>query len=74
MSRSEDTIRRDERRSAWSDAKLAVRCYARDPSDANAGRVNRAWRKVRRTMTTAIGRRIERKSDGMPINNRMHHF
>ena len=64
MSRSEDRAQSDdkraERRLAWSDAKLAVRLYAHDPSDANAGRVNRAWRKVRRAMTTAIEHRIGR--------------
>lgn len=65
MSQFEDRARSDnrheERRLAWSAAKLAVRCYARDPSDTNAGQVRQAWLKVRHATTTAVDRRIERQ-------------
>lgn len=37
----------DQREVAWSAAKLAVRSYARDPSNRNAGEVQRAWARVR---------------------------
>ncbi|MFQ5466529.1 MAG: hypothetical protein ACE5DS_00175 [Kiloniellaceae bacterium] len=37
----------DERKAAWTDARLAVRRYARDPSDANARTVKTAYRHVR---------------------------
>ena len=36
-----------ERQEAWARAKLAVRAYARLPSDHNAMKVNEAWRMVR---------------------------
>lgn len=36
-----------ERQEAWSQAKLAVRAYARSPSEQNAERVTRAWKRVR---------------------------
>jgi len=69
MSRLEDSVRRDERRSAWAAAKLAVRSYAHDPSDVNAGQVRRAWLKVRRATDTAIARRAGRKLDGVSRGN-----
>jgi len=68
--RAQSDLRRAERRSAWSAAKLAVRCYARDPSDANAGQVRRAWLNVRRATTTAIDQRIERQLDRTPLGTR----
>ena len=71
MSRLEDKARRDERRLAWSDAKLAVRSYAHDPSDANAGRVNQAWRKVRRVMSTTIDRRMRHEPNGTSSDHRI---
>jgi hypothetical protein len=49
----------DERRAAWSVAKLAVRSYARVPTASNAGRVRSAWRRVRAAMTRAVDRRVE---------------
>ena len=52
-----DSLREGERREAWLAAKLAVRCYAREPSEANAGRVRSAWRRVRRTMAETAVRR-----------------
>ena len=65
--RSDD--RHDERRLAWSAAKLAVRCYARDPSDTNAGQVRQAWLKVRHATATAIDKRIERQMERTPLGN-----
>ncbi len=52
-----DTLREDQRREAWLAAKLAVRRYAREPSEINAGQVRSAWRRVRRTMTETAVRR-----------------
>jgi len=37
----------DERKVAWTNARLAVRRYAKDPSDANARTVKTAYRHVR---------------------------
>lgn len=37
----------EERQEAWAAAKLAVRAYARNPSDVNANNVKAAWHKVR---------------------------
>ena len=37
-----------ERQEAWAQAKLAVRAYARQPSDHNVAKVNWAWLRVRR--------------------------
>jgi len=56
---------RDERLEAWSSAKLAVRSYARDPSDSNARNVSRAWRKVRDLVGGAVERRIALELDAM---------
>lgn len=56
---------RDERLEAWSSAKLAVRSYARDPSDSNARDVNRAWRKIRTLVGDAVQRRIALELDAM---------
>lgn len=56
---------RDERLEAWSSAKLAVRSYARDPSDSNARNVNRAWRKIRDLVSSAVERRIALELDAM---------
>lgn len=47
-----------QRRDAWMAAKVAVRCYAREPSDLNAGKVEYAWRKLRGLVTRAVDRRI----------------
>ena len=52
-----DSLHGGERRKAWLAAKLAVRRYAREPSEANAGRVRSAWRRVRRTMAETAVRR-----------------
>ena len=40
---------------AMAAAKLAVRRYARNPSDTNAEHVARAWRRIRE-LTVATGR------------------
>ena len=39
-------------------AKAATRAYARDPSDANAAKVEAAWRTVRRLETVTVRRRL----------------
>lgn len=44
-----------DRRAAWTSAKLAVRSYAREPSDSNADRVESALRQVR-NVTARLGR------------------
>ena len=56
---------RDERLEAWSKAKLAVRSYAKDPSDSNARNVSRAWRKIRDLVGDAVNRRIALELDAM---------
>lgn len=49
----------DQRRDAWMAAKLAVRSYAREPSDINAGKVKVAWRRVREVVSKAVDQRLE---------------
>ena len=75
MSRLKDRAQsdrlREERHSAWSAAKQAVRCYARDPSDVNAGQVRRAWREVRRATSTAIDQRIDRQLERTSLGGRV---
>lgn len=51
----------EERLRAWHDAKEAVGRYAREPSEANAGRVATAWSRVRGAVTRAIDERIDRE-------------
>ena len=65
--KAQSSYSNDERRSAWSAAKLAVRSYARDPSEVNAGQVRRAWLKVRRVTATAIDQRIEHQMGRAPL-------
>ena len=45
-----------ERQEAWGQAKLAVRAYARRPSDHNATKVNKAWRVVRQLAASSTDR------------------
>ena len=40
-------ISETQKSSALDAAKLAVRRYARDPSETNAEQVSRAWRRIR---------------------------
>ncbi len=47
-----------ERQEAWGQAKLAVRAYARQPSDHNAAKVNRAWRRVRQLAASSMDQQI----------------
>jgi hypothetical protein len=51
--------KRPERRQALQEAKLAVRAYARDPSQANADAVEVAWRTVRQLDSIAKWREPE---------------
>ena len=46
-------------------AKAATRAYARDPSDANAAKVEAAWQTVRRLETVTVRRRL-RQADLCP--------
>ena len=39
-------MHQDDRKRIFADAKLAVRAYAKDPSDNNAARVHTAWKTV----------------------------
>jgi hypothetical protein len=46
-----------QRREALEAAKLAVRAYAREPSDENAAAVEDAWRHVRKLQSVVAWRR-----------------
>ena len=59
MSRTQMNSPDEERREAWSAAKLAVRSYAREPTDSNADKVTNAWRDVRAASTRTIDRRTD---------------
>ncbi len=43
-----------QQRHLWSAAKLAVRAYARNPSERNATEVQQAWRRIRQSESLAI--------------------
>ena len=43
-----------QHRLLWSAAKLAVRAYARDPSERNAIEVQQAWQRIRQSESLAI--------------------
>ncbi len=43
----------EDHRNSLSDAKIAVRAYAKDPSDTNAERVEAAWQAVKRLRAAA---------------------
>ena len=43
-----------QQRHLWSAAKLAVRAYARDPSERNAAEVQQAWQRIRQSESLAI--------------------
>ena len=43
-----------QQRHLWSVAKLAVRAYARDPSERNAAEVQQAWQRIRQFESLAI--------------------
>ncbi len=58
MGRRLDRASDDGRRAVWPGAKLAVRSYARDPSESNTGRIRSARLRVRHTVTKAVDRRI----------------
>ena len=49
------------RREAWSAAKLAVRSFSRDPSEANAAKMKSAWRRIRDADSAAV---LERSLPG----------
>jgi hypothetical protein len=70
MSRTQRNSPHEERREAWSAAKLAVRSYARDPTDSNAGRVASAWRRVRAAGLGTVDRRRDPELVGLERGNR----
>jgi hypothetical protein len=72
MGRRLDRSQDDERRAAWSAAKLAVRSYARDPSDTNAGRVRTAWLRIRQAVTRTVDQRIHMELLELERRNRHH--
>ncbi len=47
-----------KRRSAWTSAKLAVRTYAREPSESNADRVESALRQVRDIAAQTVDQQV----------------
>ena len=53
-----------QQRRLWFAAKLAVRAYARDPSERNAAEVQQAWQRIRQSESLAIwkGMKPQRQS------------
>ncbi len=70
MSRTQKHSPEEERRAAWSAAKLAVRSYAREPTDSNADKVTIAWRRVRASATGTIDRRTDMELVELEQRNR----
>lgn len=58
--KTHDTLDRHSR--AMAAAKLAVRSYARNPSETNAEQVSLAWRRVRDLNSVATRRWVARDS------------
>jgi hypothetical protein len=56
----------EEREEAWNAAKLAVRAYARNPSDTNANNVKAAWHKVRDLDANRTRRWMATRLEGRP--------
>ena len=54
----------ENRTEALAAAKAATRAYARDPSDANAAKVEAAWQTVRRIETVTVRRRLRQVDHG----------
>lgn len=48
-----------QHRELWTAAKLAVRAYARDPSEQNAAKVGLAWRRIRQTESLTVWRQMK---------------
>ncbi len=48
-----------QQRELWAAAKLAVRAYARDPSEQNAANVGMAWRRIRQTESLTVWRQLK---------------
>ena len=46
LNKNAATMHQDDRKRMFAAAKLAVRVYAKDPSDNNAARVHAAWNAV----------------------------
>ncbi len=59
LSKLSNKALKDERRDAWSAAKLAARSYARAPTDSNAGKVKYAWFRLRHLMAKAVEERMQ---------------
>lgn len=71
MSHTQRNSPDEERREAWSAAKLAVRSYARAPTDSNADKVTNAWRDVRAATTRTIDRRTDTEVGELERRNRI---
>ena len=56
---------KDDRKNVLHDAKIAVRAYAKDPSDTNAERVESAWQTVKHLQAAAVWRQ--------PDKDKRHH-
>jgi len=69
MSPHADKSLEDQRRDAWMAAKLAVRSYAREPSDSNAGKVKVAWRRVRNIVAKAVDNRLDHEMSELRRRN-----
>ena len=63
---------RGDRDQAWAAVKLAVRSYAKDPSDGNARKVSRAWMKIRSLISGAVDRRIAMELAALDRNGKAH--
>ena len=48
----------EDHKTALSDARIAVRAYAEDPSDTNAERVEVAWQSVKRLKAASMWRQL----------------
>jgi hypothetical protein len=48
-----------QQRELWAAAKLAVRAYARNPSEENAAEVGLAWRRIRQGESLAVWRQVQ---------------
>ncbi len=70
-----------QERRLWSAAKLAVRAYARNPSERNAIEVQQAWQRIRQSESLAIWkgmkpRRLDREAlfpYAKSVNRRTRH-
>ncbi len=62
------TMHQDDRKRMFAAAKLAVRAYAKDPSDNNAARVQVAWKAVSDMKTRSFQRQWQEASPVRPTS------